>query len=260
LGCLTVESLAKELTLMPASLEPPAAAVPPARFVPTLAPPPPLPSTQLPPCLAPLPPKTPRRGLPPEADWMDRSADFLASPALPPLRLPSLPPPLPRSERVPFADPELAAQAPASLPPLLHGPQLPLSLPPQLPGPQPVQPPASMPEGDWMDCADLLADLAPPPLPLPSLSMTESVPFADPELAAQAAALHERREALATVIQSELAVMAAGALPRHRQAGLIQRQLDHMQCLELLRALHLRQMRQHLAQAAPISPTESLSL
>jgi hypothetical protein len=141
---------------------------------------------------------------------------------------------------------------------LLHGPQLPLSLPPQLPGSQPVPPPASPPEGDWMDCADFLAGPVLPSLPLPSLTMNESVPFADPELAAQAAALHERREALATVIQSELAVMAAGALPCHRQAGLIQRQLDHMKCLELLRALHLRQMRQHLACARPRSPLSSM--
>jgi hypothetical protein len=101
--------------------------------------------------------------------------------------------------------------------------------------------------------------LLPPPQPAGALAgqpwsggaAEVGVAFADPELAAQATALEQQRLSLATAIRGELAAAAAGALPRHRQQQLMSLQVDHMRCLELLKELHLRQMRQHLASAGP---------
>lgn len=78
------------------------------------------------------------------------------------------------------------------------------------------------------------------------------VSFADPELAAQAAAWQRKRLGLVAAIQGALQACQSPTahLSQHHEQAVVQWQLENLHCLHVLHSLHMMQMRQHLAAAA----------
>jgi hypothetical protein len=86
--------------------------------------------------------------------------------------------------------------------------------------------------------------------PLPAFLKAGDVPFADPDLAAQAGAWKRKRCGLSAAIEEGLQAAQAGPLTADSRRELVALQMDNLRCLQALNGYHLAQMHQHMAMVA----------